>query len=192
MRYRPDSNRPSSAPPAGKPRSRYVFRGIGWLVLSFLALLSLMAGLQTNFDPDNVERQVTSYSTADMSALDPPVKSAAGPPLPWSLARPLVQKMPTTQLPSAKNIPMTVSETSKEAMPAGYLVSQPITKEPKGRILIVRGIFTVFSLGMDELGKKLQELGYQVKVTPSATSYREADLLCAQILKSEKIFLRLF
>ena len=185
MRYRPDSNRPSSVPPTGKPGRRYVFRIIGWLALSFLALLSLMAGLQTKFAPHNVERQVSSYPTADIDAFDPKVKPAPNHPFPWSLTRPLVQKMPTTQLPSANNIPMTIAETNKEAMPAGYLVSQPITKEPKGRILIVRGIFTVFSLGMDELGKKLQELGYQVKVTPSATSYREADLLCTQILQSE-------
>lgn len=186
MKNRFDSKRPSSVTPAGKSCKRNVFRAFGWLVLSFLAFLSLLAGLQTESVPGNNDQHVSGYSTDGLGTMDPTAQTPPSHLVPWSSVHPLVQKMPTAQLPSANSIPMSIFETNEEAMPAGYLVSQPTSKEPKGRILIVRGIFTVFSLGMDDLGKKLQKLGYQVKVTPSATSYREADLLCTQILRSEK------
>lgn len=44
----------------------------------------------------------------------------------------------------------------------------------RGRVLIVRGIFSVFSLGMDTLGHKLKQQGFEVKVVPSAYSYTAA------------------
>jgi hypothetical protein len=38
----------------------------------------------------------------------------------------------------------------------------------RGRILVIRGLFNVFSLGMDDLACQLQQRGYQVDVTPPA------------------------
>jgi hypothetical protein len=55
--------------------------------------------------------------------------------------------------------------------------------EPLGQVLIVRGVLTVFSLGMNDLGKKLQEHGYRVRVTAAiqgtmaAEQLRDATLL---------------
>ena len=43
---------------------------------------------------------------------------------------------------------------------------QPACVRRPGRILIIRGIFNVFSLGMDTLACRLKELGYRVDVTP--------------------------
>ena len=54
-------------------------------------------------------------------------------------------------------------------------------ENPKGRVLIVRGIMTVFSLGLNELGSKLQELGYDVRVTPAVKSSYAADSMCKKI-----------
>ncbi len=72
-------------------------------------------------------------------------------------------KTAATILHRADDIP---TEVGKEpAKPAGYLDGQPT-----GRILIVRGIFTVFSLGLDDLAKKLQDRGYDVQVTTAAGS----------------------
>ncbi|MCH2182411.1 MAG: thioesterase domain-containing protein [Mariniblastus sp.] len=96
-----------------------------------------------------------------------------------------MQNYARERIASADNIPGAVPKGPTEALPAGYLVAGKNRQAPKGRILIVRGIFTVFSLGMDGLGKKLKKLGYQVKVTPSANSYHDADILCDQILQSK-------
>lgn len=55
---------------------------------------------------------------------------------------------------------------------AGYF-----TPYPKARILIVRGILTVFSLGMDDLAKKLRKEGYDVQVSTAAQSSQAARKL---------------
>ena len=52
-----------------------------------------------------------------------------------------------------------------------------------GRVLIVRGILTIFSLGMDDLAKKMREAGYEVKVTTAAQSGYEARLLREHIIR---------
>jgi hypothetical protein len=41
--------------------------------------------------------------------------------------------------------------------------------EHRGRVLIIRGAFTVFSLGMDALGEKLEQKGFDVDVSWAAT-----------------------
>lgn len=52
----------------------------------------------------------------------------------------------------------------------------------RGRVLIVRGILTIFSLGMDDLAKKMRSAGYEVKVTTAAQSSHEARVLRDHIL----------
>ncbi len=52
----------------------------------------------------------------------------------------------------------------------------PLVRQP-GRILIIRGIFSVFSLGMDSLACQLTQLGYRVDVTPPSL----APLVAQQI-----------
>ncbi|OHB80162.1 MAG: hypothetical protein A2V98_12300 [Planctomycetes bacterium RBG_16_64_12] len=42
--------------------------------------------------------------------------------------------------------------------------------KPRGKVLIVRGAFNVFSLGLDELGQKLKSRGLDVEVTSASQS----------------------
>ena len=67
---------------------------------------------------------------------------------------------------SANEIPL---EDDTHTEKAGHLQN-----ESKGKVLIVRGILTVFSLGMDELAKKLRRKGYDVQVTTAAKSNQAA------------------
>ena len=54
--------------------------------------------------------------------------------------------------------------------------------DSRGRVLIVRGILTIFSLGMDDLAKKMRRAGYEVKVTTAAQSSHEAEMLRDHVL----------
>jgi hypothetical protein len=51
------------------------------------------------------------------------------------------------------------------------------TSRPAGRILIVRGIFNVFSLGMDQLACRLSARGYRVDVAPPSLAYLAAEAI---------------
>jgi len=49
---------------------------------------------------------------------------------------------------------------------------------PYGTVLVVRGIFTVFSLGLDDLAFQLKKLRLDVHVTPAVLAYDTADGIC--------------
>ena len=57
---------------------------------------------------------------------------------------------------------------------------------PKARILIVRGIFTVFSLGMDDLAAKLRSQGYAVQVSTAAQSNQAAKQLRDYLIRTNE------
>ena len=80
--------------------------------------------------------------------------------------------------PRADSIPIVDSNQEKVETTA-FTVEQP-----KGRVLIVRGIMTVFSLGMNDIGKALQKRGYDVRVTTAAGSYSEANKLRNRVLRA--------
>jgi hypothetical protein len=44
------------------------------------------------------------------------------------------------------------------------------TSTPRGKILLVRGVLTVFSLGLDDLAQKLPDEGLDVQVVPASMS----------------------
>lgn len=69
-------------------------------------------------------------------------------------------------------------------MTAGNAEARDDTTPVRGRVLIVRGIFSVFSLGMDTLADKLRNEGYDVRVTTSAWSHQTAASLKSEILAS--------
>lgn len=54
----------------------------------------------------------------------------------------------------------------------------------QGRVLIVRGILTIFSLGMDDLAEKMRAAGYKVEVSTAAQSSNAARRLLEHVLKS--------
>lgn len=62
------------------------------------------------------------------------------------------------------------SELMADIATVSFQVEQPLA-----RVLIVRGIFTVFSLGMNDLGKRLQRAGYDVRVTTAIQSSAEVE-----------------
>jgi hypothetical protein len=45
----------------------------------------------------------------------------------------------------------------------------------RGRVVVIRGAFTVFSLGMNELGEKLREYGFDVEVVADINAARAAE-----------------
>jgi len=76
---------------------------------------------------------------------------------------------------------------NKQLVPAGLallllmavLPSLAVAAQParKGKVLIVRGAFTIFSLGLDTLGSKLRKQGCDVVVSTAATSGLNADVI---------------
>jgi len=59
------------------------------------------------------------------------------------------------------------------ALPWAITASDQPAERP-GRILIIRGIFNVFSLGLDDLACKLSERGYRVDVAPPSLALMAA------------------
>ncbi|MEM9412008.1 MAG: thioesterase domain-containing protein, partial [Planctomycetota bacterium] len=59
------------------------------------------------------------------------------------------------------------------------------SEDPIANVLIVRGVLTVFSLGMNELGKELIERGYSVSVVPAIQANSEAIKIRNRLAKSE-------
>ena len=53
-----------------------------------------------------------------------------------------------------------------------------------GKVLLVRGVFTVFSLGLDDLAKQLAAQGVNVEVAPASLSFVSADKIRDQYLKN--------
>jgi hypothetical protein len=49
-----------------------------------------------------------------------------------------------------------------------------------GKVLLVRGVLTVFSLGLDELAERLRQRGLDVQVVPASLSYAAAERLTQQ------------
>ncbi|MFO7904604.1 MAG: hypothetical protein R6U98_18215 [Pirellulaceae bacterium] len=62
-------------------------------------------------------------------------------------------------------------------------------REPRrrGTVIIIRGAFTVFSLGMNELGEKLSQHGLDVKVVADITARRAASKLKAQFQRNKNV-----
>lgn len=62
------------------------------------------------------------------------------------------------------------------------------SKPPRpGKVIIIRGAFTVFSLGMNELGKKLSEHGLDVEVVADLTARRAASKLRSEFERNENL-----
>jgi len=85
-------------------------------------------------------------------------------------------------------IPWQVDEF--DARPAGHLEEPPAPVgrpelATRGRVLIVRGILTIFSLGMDDLARKMRRAGYDVKVTTAAQSGNAARSLRDHVLATK-------
>ena len=59
-------------------------------------------------------------------------------------------------------------------------------KRPRGKVLIVRGLFTVFSLGLDSLGEKLRDEGLDVQVVPAFRASAVANEIRQEVLKDPK------
>ena len=76
-------------------------------------------------------------------------------------------------------IPWQTDDSTNQA--ASHTVTNRESR-PIGRVLIVRGILTIFSLGMDDLAKKMRDAGYEVKVTTAAQSGYEARVLRDHVL----------
>ncbi len=83
---------------------------------------------------------------------------------------------PAFPVAQANEIPVDVSDQQK-LQTTSFQVESPV-----GRVLVVRGIMTVFSLGMNELGRKLQASGYDVRVTPAIKASTEVESISRQIL----------
>jgi len=63
----------------------------------------------------------------------------------------------------------------------------PAAGTRRGRILVIRGLTNVFSLGMDDLACQLSQLGYQVDVTPPALCDAAALLVQSEYLRDPSI-----
>ncbi|MFW6168895.1 MAG: hypothetical protein ACODAD_00295 [Planctomycetota bacterium] len=57
----------------------------------------------------------------------------------------------------------------------------------RGKVIIIRGAFTVFSLGMNELGEKLSEHGLDVEVVADITARRAASKLRSEFERNENL-----
>ena len=53
---------------------------------------------------------------------------------------------------------------------------------PRGKVLIIRGLFTVFSLGLDSLGEKLREEGLEVQVVSAFRASAAANQIRQQVV----------
>lgn len=60
---------------------------------------------------------------------------------------------------------------------------RPRLPAPPGRAFLVRGIFTVFSLGLDMLARELSQKGFEVQVVPASLAAYRARALCEQYRK---------
>jgi hypothetical protein len=58
----------------------------------------------------------------------------------------------------------------------GRAVADP--SEPRGTVLLVRGVLTVFSLGLDDLAAQLKERGWNTIVMPASGAYSATERLC--------------
>ena len=54
-----------------------------------------------------------------------------------------------------------------------------------GKILLVRGMFTVFSLGLDDLATRLSAQGYNTEVVPACVSHPAVDDVCRKYATNE-------
>ncbi len=66
---------------------------------------------------------------------------------------------------------------------AGDQPSQTTTTQRKGKVIVVRGAFTVFSLGLNDLGDKLTKLGLDVEVVPDILAGSAASRLHEQYMR---------
>ena len=66
------------------------------------------------------------------------------------------------------------------AMVPGGAVAQNVPARPPGRILIIRGVLNMFSLGLDELACKLSQRGYRVDVAPPSMALVAAESIAAE------------
>lgn len=66
------------------------------------------------------------------------------------------------------------------------LADDPQPRRP-GKVIIIRGAFTVFSLGMNELGKKLSQQGLDVEVVADITARRAASKLKSKFERDKDI-----
>ena len=73
----------------------------------------------------------------------------------------------------------TVSAAISVGLVLGF--SQSVATEeiaPQGNVLVIRGVFSVFSLGLDDLASQLKRQGLDVQVTSPSLSYAAAEIIC--------------
>ena len=63
-------------------------------------------------------------------------------------------------------IAMSIAMSTMLGAPRLAHAQRPPPRRP-GKVLLIRGAFTVFSLGLDTLGDKLKEYGLDVEVVPA-------------------------
>lgn len=54
-----------------------------------------------------------------------------------------------------------------------------------GKVILVRGVLTVFSLGLDDLSAQLVERGYSTEVVPASLAYLAVDSACKKYAMGE-------
>ena len=73
---------------------------------------------------------------------------------------------------------------------AAFLCNGAWAKSPppqrRGKVIIIRGAFTVFSLGMNELGEKLAQYGLDVEVVADISAGRAASNLKSEIYRRKQ------
>ncbi|QDU95898.1 alpha/beta fold hydrolase [Lignipirellula cremea] len=83
---------------------------------------------------------------------------------------------------NARRISIRVAALSLLLLPGGLAADAQSLPCPPGKVLIFRGIFTVFSLGLDELTGDLQNAGYDAQIAPPSMGVIPAATLREEYL----------
>lgn len=143
----------------------------GWSIFLILLVSLSWYGNTSSTRKDNApEHANQTEPTSAASPSTPPAQlSQFKPHRSSSVEDPPAEELEPTA--SINFIPVFESvDLGADIATVNYQVEQPL-----GRVLIVRGIFTVFSLGMNDLGKRLQTAGYDVRVTTAIQSSAEVE-----------------
>ena len=107
-----------------------------------------------------------------------PVTEKNSDPVNDPVPQSIVATEPST-VDRADSIPIVGSEDEQLA-PVIYE-----SEDPVANVLIVRGVLTVFSLGMNQVGRELQDLGYTVSVVPAIQAHKEALRIRNQMARND-------
>ena len=69
----------------------------------------------------------------------------------------------------------------------GTALADSRTPQRRGKVIIIRGALTVFSLGMNELGEKLEQYGLDVEVVADISAGRAASKLRSEYQRNRNV-----